>query len=58
MDRPKSSVRVIRGVATVHVAVFLWASSDLYRFRYLGVFDYVSVSLRATGAGYGERGLS
>jgi len=51
MDRPKSVVRVIRGVAyTVHVSrLFIGSSSDVYRIRYLRVFDYVSVSECATG---------
>ena len=47
MDRPKSvvSVRVIRGVATVHVSrLFVGSGSDMYGIRYLRVFDSVSVS--------------
>jgi len=41
MNRPKSVVRVIRGVATRSMsAVFLWASSGKYRICSLGVFDY------------------
>ena len=46
MDRPKSVVRVIRGVAqTVHVShLFIGSSSGMDRIRYLRVFNYVSVS--------------
>jgi len=46
MDRSKSVVRVIRGVAyTVHVnRLFIGSSSGMYGIRYLRVFDYVSVS--------------
>ena len=46
MDRPKSIVRVIRGVAqTVLVSrLFVGSSSGMYGIRYLRVFDYVSVS--------------
>jgi len=43
MDRPKSVVVVIRGVAqTVDVSFFLWASSGIYRdgVRYLRAFCY------------------
>ena len=51
MDRPKSVVRVIRGVAyTVHVSrLCVGSNSGMYGIRYLGVFDYVSVSQCATG---------
>ena len=41
MDRPKSVVRVIRGVAsTIHVSrLFIGSSSGMYGIRYLRVFD-------------------
>ena len=47
MDRPKSVLRVIRGVAQIiHVSR---SSCGMYGIRYLRVFDYVSVSSCATG---------
>jgi len=50
MDRPKSVVRVVRGVAwTVHVSCLSCASSGMYRIWYLRIFDYDSVSWCATG---------
>jgi len=46
MDRPKSVVRVIRGVVyTVHVShLFIGSSSGMDGICYFRVFDYVSVS--------------
>jgi len=57
MDRPKSAVRVIRGVAkTVHTSrlfvgkfllvrnPLLQSSSGMYGICYRRIFDYVSVS--------------
>jgi len=51
LDRPKSVVRVIRGVAwTVHVRrLFVGSSSGMYGMCYLRVFNYVSVSQCTTG---------
>ena len=56
MDRPKSVVRVVRGVAyTVHVShLFIGSSSDMYRIRYLRVFDYISGVLVRYWAGQVE----
>jgi len=44
MGRPKSVVRVIRGVATVHVSrLYIGSSPGMYRIHYLRVYDYVTV---------------
>jgi len=52
MDRPKSVVEIIRGVAsTVDVRCLLpvWAGSGIYRVRYLRAISFFSMSQCATG---------
>ena len=50
MDRPKSVVWVIRGVAdTVNISCLLWAGSSIYGVRYLRAIGSFSMSQCATG---------
>ena len=49
MDRPKSVVGVIRGVAyTMDVSCLLWTGSGIYGVRYLRAIGYFSMSQCAT----------